>query len=135
MRKSKRILVLGVVTLMGLFALSGCHGGPAGPHKIQFVNEADSKKVMEITLEDPPVLARVHMAVFRTHIRGTYLLKDGSDTTAKGRVIQDDTGYTLFLKDDKKQRFEVKDRDFLKGEGGETWKLVSNALVKELKKW
>jgi hypothetical protein len=62
------------------------------------------------------------MSVFRGRIKGTYVLKDG-DTTAEGRVMQDETGYTLFSEDGTKQTLKPEQEDLVKGEDGTMWKL------------
>src|SRR5687768_6609244 len=110
------------MAVLGVVALAGCHGTSAGLYKMRFVSESDSKKVMEFTLNQPSLLGRVHMAVYKTHIRGTYVLKDG-ETTAEGRVYQDDNGFTLVSKDEKEQRLEMeRPSGRLKDERGATWK-------------
>ena len=121
--RTKRILAVGVMAVLGMVTLAGCHGSPGSVYKMRFVSEADSKKVMEFTLNQPSLLGRVHMAVYKTRIRGTYVLKDG-ETTAEGRVVQDDKGYTLTSKDEKEQRLEAVSGK-LKDESGATWKLDS----------
>jgi len=130
-RTNRRILAVGVMVVLGMLALAGCHGSSGGVYKMRFVSESDSKKVMEFTLQQPSLLGRVHMAVYKTHIKGTYVLKDG-ETTAEGRVYQDDTGYTLISKDEKEQRFEAVSEK-LKEESGATWKLDNPTTAAALK--
>lgn len=135
MRTSRRILAVGVVAVLGMVALAGCHGSPGGVYKMRYVSESDSRKVMEFSLVQPSILARVHMAVYKTHIRGTYVLKDG-ETTAEGRVYQDDKGFTLVSKDEKEQRLEMeRPSGRLKDENGATWKADNPTTTAALKEW
>ena len=132
MRKSRPILF--VMTLMCLVALAGCHGASSGSTKIRFVNQTDSTKVVEFTLQTPSILARVHMAVFPGRIKGTYVLKDAG-TTAEGRVTQDEKGFALVSNDGKKQRFDVEKPDFLKDETGSIRKLSNPTTTATLREY
>jgi hypothetical protein len=132
-QRSRRLPIVVMITVLsGLVGLSGCHGASDGTYKLRFVSQADATKVLELTLRDPGVLARVHMSVFRGRIKGTYVLKDG-DTKAEGRVTQDETGYTLFSEDGKKQKFKPEQEDAVKGEDGTVWKLENPTTVVVLK--
>jgi hypothetical protein len=131
-RKSRHILF--VMTLMCLVALAGCHGGSSGSAKLRFVNQTESKKVVEFTLQRPTILARVHMTVFPGRIKGTYVLRD-ADTTAEGRVTQDEKGFTLVSSEGKKQRFDVEKPDFLKDENGGIWKLSNPTTTATLREY
>ena len=137
MRTNRRILAAGVMAVLGMVALAGCHGSPGGVYKMRYVSESDSKKVMEFTLNQPSLLGRVHMAVYKMHINGTYVVKDG-ETTAEGRVYQDDQGFTLVSKDEKEQRLEMEQPSGrLKDESGGTWKIdnpTTTAVLKEVGK-
>jgi len=111
--------------MFGLIAvsilLSGCHGS-AQSFKIRWVNEADSKKVLELTLQSPSVLGRMHLAVFGGRVRGSYILKDG-DQASEGRVTQLEDAYRLTSQDGKEQKFNVeRTTGLLKDESGGTWK-------------
>jgi hypothetical protein len=138
-RTNKRILAAGVMAVLGMVALAGCHGSPGGVYKMRYVSESDSKKVMEFTLKQPSLLGRVHMAVYKKLINGTYVVKDG-ETTAEGRVYQDDKGFTLVPKDDAVgQRLEMeRPSGRLKDKSGATWKLdtptTTAAALKEIGK-
>ena len=113
----------------------GCHGS-GGNAKVRWVNEADSSKTLELTLQYPNVVGRMHMAVFGGRVRGSYLLKDG-DKTTEGRVTQTEDAYRLTSTDGKEQKFSVeRDTGSLKDESGATWKADNppEAVVK-LKEW
>ena len=111
------------VTLLAVafVALSGCHVS-AGLHKVRWVNEADSGKVLEFTLRVPTVMGRMHMAVFGGPVRGTYILKD-NDKTLEGVVTQFEDSFVLFSNDGKNQKFAVdRSTGALKDEAGTVWK-------------
>jgi hypothetical protein len=123
------------MALLGLLSF-GCHGTSAAG-KMRFVNQADSKKVMEFTLENPGVLARVHMAFFNARVRGRYVLSD-ADSRVEGRVTQDEKGYTLESGDGSKKHFGVENAGSLKDEDGGIWKLDNPSVVTlktTLKEW
>ena len=107
---------------MGLvFTLSGCHGS-GGNFKTRWVNDTDSKKVLELTLQNPSVVGRFHMVVFGGRVRGSYVLRDG-DKTVEGRVTQLEDAYRLTSNDGKEQKFDVeRSTGTLKDESGATWK-------------
>jgi len=132
-QKSRRLFLVGIIAVLGgLVGLSGCHGSSDGTYKLRFVSQADATKVLELTLRDPGILARVHMSVFRGRIKGTYVLKDG-ETKLEGRATQDETGYTLFSEDGKKQTLKPEKEDTVKGEDGTVWKLENPTTVVLLK--
>jgi N-acetylneuraminic acid mutarotase len=109
--------------MMALISLSGCHGaGSAGNYKVRWVNETDSKKVLELTLQNPTVMGRLHMTVFGGRVRGTYVFTDG-DKSTEGRVIQTEDAYRLTSSDGKEEKLSV-DRvtGTLKDGSGATWK-------------
>jgi hypothetical protein len=115
----KRVFLVGV--MMGIVSLSGCHGS-GGNFKVRWVNEADSKKVLELTLQNPNVAARMHMAVFGGRVKGTYVLRDG-DKATEGRVTQLEDAYRLTSQDGAEQKFSVEGTTgTLKDESGATWK-------------
>lgn len=119
MNNLKRVLLTGVI--VGLFSLSGCHGNP-GNSKVRWVNESDSKKVLEMTLQNPTVMGRLHMVVFAARVRGTYVFNDG-DKTTEGRVIQTEDAYRLTSSDGKEQKFSrERTSGTLTDESGATWK-------------
>jgi hypothetical protein len=127
------VFVVGLV--VGLISLSGCHGSD-GNFKARWVNETDSGKVLEVTLQYPSALARMHMAVFGGRVKGTYLLKDG-DKATEGRVTQMEDSYRLTSPEGKEQKFSVeRDTGSLKDESGASWKADNppQATVK-LKEW
>ena len=135
MRKSRRLFVIGMIAVwVGLTSLSGCHGSSDGMYKLRFVSQTDATRVLELTLRDPGIMTRVHMSVFGGRIKGSYVLKDGEAKT-EGRVTQDETGYSLFSEDGKKQTLKPEPEDMLKGEDGTVWKLdnptLPLAMVKE----
>jgi hypothetical protein len=137
---SKRILIVSMMTL-GLVALSSCHSNSSGTYKLRFVNATDSATVMEFSMQNPSVMARVHMAVFKARIKGTFVRK-GADAKAiaEGTILQDEKGYTLVSRDGEKQRYETQDSDTLKDESGTLWTLDNpkTTLVKErasLRQW
>ena len=132
MCKSRWLFVVGLIAVWGGL-LSGCHGSSDGTYKLRFVNQTDREKVLELTLREPGVLARVHMAVVSGRIKGTYVLKDG-DTKTEGRVTQDESGYTLFSADGNKQSLKPEKEDTVKGEDGTIWKLEEPKNVVVLKK-
>jgi hypothetical protein len=137
-RTNKRILAAGVMAVLGMVALAGCHGSSGGVYKMRYVSESDSKKVMEFTLNQPSLLGRVHIAVYNMRINGTYVMKDG-ETTAEGKVYQDDKGFMLISKDEKEQWLEMeRPSGKLKDESGTTWKLdnptTTAAALKEIGK-
>jgi hypothetical protein len=130
---SKRILIVSIMTL-GLVALSGCHGSPSGTYKMRFVNATDSATVIEFSMQNPSVMGRVHMVVFKARIKGTFVQKDAdAKAIAEGTVQQDETGYTLVSRDGKKQRYERQESGTLKDESGTLWTLDNpkTTLVKE----
>ena len=137
MRNFKRVLLLTLVSI-SLIALSGCHGAP-GKYKVRWVSEADSRKTLELTLNNPTVMGRVHLAVMGARIRGTYVLQEG-DTLRQGKVTQLDNAYKLVFDDGKEQTF-TRDRESgkLKDESGATWKQDNPPTMKEttatLKQW
>ena len=137
MQMSKRILIVSIMTL-GLVALSSCHGNSGGTYKMRFVNATDS---IEMSMQNPSVMARVHMAVFSAPIKGTFVQKDAdAKSIAEGTVQQDENGYTLVSRDGKKQRYETQDSGSLKDESGTIWTLDNpkTTLVKErasLRQW
>lgn len=134
MENKKRVFLVGL-TLLALAALSGCHGGAGSTYKVRWVNEADSKKVMELTLQSPSVAARLHMAVFRGRVRGTYILKDG-DKATEGLVTQREDGYRLTSQDGTEQMFTVeRSTGEVKDESGATWKPDNSAPKVTLKEW
>jgi hypothetical protein len=129
----KRVFLVGL--MIGLISLSGCHGS-GGNFKVRWVNETDNSKVLELTLQYPNALGRMHMAVFGGRVRGSYLLKDG-DKTTEGRVTQTEDAYRLTSSDGKEQRFSVeRDTGSLKDESGAMWKTDNppKTTVK-LKEW
>ena len=130
---SKRFLIVSIMTL-GLVALSSCHGNSGGTYKMRFVNATDSATVMEFSMQNPSVMARVHMALFKARIKGTFVRR-GADAKAiaEGTVQQDEKGYTLVSRDGTKQRFETQDSGSLKDESGTLWTLDNpkTTLVKE----
>ena len=130
---SKRFLIVSIMTL-GLVALSSCHGNSGGTYKMRFVNATDSASVMEFSMQNPSVMARVHMAVFKARIKGTFVQKDAdAKAIAEGTVQQDEKGYTLVSRDGKKQRYETQDSGSLKDESGTLWTLDNpkTTIVKE----
>jgi hypothetical protein len=137
---SKRILIVSMMTL-GLVALSSCHGNSGGTYKMRFVNATDSATVMEFSMQNPSVMARVHMAVFSARIKGTFVQKDAdAKAIAEGTVQQDEKGYTLVSRDGERKRYETQDSDTLKDESGTLWTLDNpkTTLVKErasLRQW
>lgn len=135
MRKIKSSLYIGALALLALLSF-GCHGAnPTG--KMRFVNQTDNSRIVEFTLENPGVLARVHMAVFNARIRGRYVLSDAG-SSVEGRVTQNEKGYTLDMGDGKKKHFNVETTGSLKDEQGGVWKLDSpttTALKPSLKEW
>ena len=130
MKSLNRVFLVG---LMGLvITLSGCHGS-GGNFKTRWVNDADSKKVLELTLQNPSVVGRFHMAVFGGRVRGTYVLRDG-DKSVEGRVTQVEDAYRLVAQDGKEQKFS-RDRSTgsLKDESGVTWKVDNSTTTMMLK--
>ena len=120
MKNKKRIFLAGLMTI-ALVALSACHGGGGSTH-LRWVNEADSNKVLEVTIQYPSALGRVHMAVMGGRFKGSYVLKDGEKTT-EGRVTQLEDKYRLTSQDGKQQEFSVeRTTGLLKDESGSTWK-------------
>ena len=133
MRSTKSAFYFGVIALLGLLSF-GCHGSNASG-KLRFVNQTDNKKVMEFTLDNPGVLARVHMAFFKARIRGRYVLSD-ADSRVEGRVTQDEKGYTLESQDGTKKHFDVESTGSLKDAQGGIWKLDNPGTVAAtLKEW
>jgi hypothetical protein len=129
------VSLFGLIMIV-LVAFSGCqHVSASSPHKIQFVNQADSKKVLELTVHEPNMLGRAHMAVFGGRVKGGYSLKEG-DKTTEGSVTQLEDSYRLTSKDGKEQRFDV-DRatGSLKDESGAVWKLDNPSPTATLKEW
>jgi hypothetical protein len=125
------------VTLLAiaLLGFSGCHGSGSGLLKARWVNEADSNKVLELTLRVPNVMGRMHMAVFGGRVRGTFILKD-SDKTLEGVVTQVDDSYRLTANDGKEQKFEVdRNTGALKDEAGAVWKADKPPATATLKEW
>jgi len=133
MVKSHKRIFLVALTMMALAALSACHGSGGGTYAVRWVNEADNKKVLELTLQDPGVLGRMHLAVMGGRVRGSYLLKDG-DKTSEGRVTQLEDVYRLVAPDGKEQKFSVdRTSGALKDESGATWKEDNPATKVTLK--
>ena len=129
------------VTLLAVavVALSGCHASTGGLHKVRWVNEADTSKVLEFTLKVPNVMGRMHMAVFGGRVRGTYILKD-NDKTLEGVVTQFEDSFRLTSNDGKEQKFAVdRSTGALKDETGAVWKADNpgTTALKEatLKEW
>jgi hypothetical protein len=120
MQRSRQLFVVGLIAVC--VSLFGCHGSSDGTYKLRYVSQADATKVLELTLRDPGVLARVHMSVFGGRVKGSYVLTSG-DTKAEGRVTQDENGYILFSEDGKKQTLKPEQEDLVKGEDGTMWKL------------
>jgi hypothetical protein len=116
----KRLFLVG--SMVALVLLSACHGSSASTYKVRWVSEADSNRVLDLTLQNPSVAGRVHMAVFGGRVRGTYLRKDG-DKTTEGSVVQTEDSYRLISEDGKEEKLSV-DRvtGSLKDESGATWK-------------
>jgi hypothetical protein len=135
-----RVLFLTLVSI-SLIALSGCHSAP-GKYKIRWVSEADSRKTLELTLNNPTVMGRVHLAVLGQRVRGTYVLQEGN-TSRQGKVTQLDNAYKLVFDDGKEQTFtRERESGNLKDENGATWKPdnpPTTATLKEttttLKEW
>jgi hypothetical protein len=102
---------------------------------MRWVNQADSTKVLELTVHEPNMLGRAHMAVFGGRVKGGYALKDG-DKTTEGSVTQLEDSYRLTTKDGKEQKFNV-DRatGSLKEESGTIWKLDNPVPTATLKEW
>jgi len=133
MRSTKLGFYFVVMSFLALLS-SGCHGTNA-TGKMRFVNQADSKKVMEFTLENPRALARVHMAFFNARVRGRYVLSD-ADSRVEGRVTQDEKGYTLESQDGSKKYFKVESTGSLKDDDGGIWKLDNpRTVAATLKEW
>ena len=138
----KNLKSIAPVTLLAvvLVVLSGCHHvSTDGLHKIRWVSETDSKKVLEFTLRVPSVMKRMHMAVFGGPVRGTYILKD-NDKTLEGVVTQFEDSFVLISNDGKNQKFAVdRSTGALKDETGAVWKADNpgTAALKEatLKEW
>jgi hypothetical protein len=122
--------------MIATVVLSSCHGEAGGPYKTRWVNEADSKKVLEVTLQNPSAMGRVHMAIFGGRVKGTYLLKDG-DKTTEGRVTEVADAYRLTAEDGTQQQFSVeRNSGLLKDESGATWKSDNpQTTAQTLKKW
>lgn len=124
------------VTLLAVafVALSGCHVSTGGLHKVRWVNESDTSKVLEFTLNVPNVMGRMHMAVFGGRVRGTYILKD-NDKTLEGAVTQLEDSFRLTSNDGKEQKFEVdRSTGALKDEAGTVWKADNPPGTAALKK-
>jgi len=134
--KSFGRVFLVVSTMIATVVLSSCHGEAGGPYKTRWVNEADSKKVLEVTLQNPSAMGRVHMAIFGGRVKGTYLLKDG-DKTTEGRVTEVADAYRLTAEDGTQQQFSVeRNSGLLKDESGATWKSDNpQTTAQTLKKW
>lgn len=134
--KSFGRVFLVVLTMIATVVLSSCHGEAGGPYKTRWVNEADSKKVLEVTLQNPSAMGRVHMAIFGGRVKGTYLLKDG-DKTTEGRVTEVADAYRLTAEDGTQQQFSVeRNSGLLKDESGATWKSDNpQTTAQTLKKW
>lgn len=134
MRNSRRLFIVGIIAVLGLLGLTACHGSSDGTYKLRFVSQTDAAKILEFRLREPGVLARVHMAVFRGRIKGTYVLRDG-ENKSEGNVTQDENGYTLFSEDGTKQKLKPDQEDTIKAEDGTIWKLDNQATIAVLKKW
>ncbi|HET9216384.1 MAG TPA: hypothetical protein VFR18_05370 [Terriglobia bacterium] len=139
MKNLKSVVPVSLLAI-ALVVLSGCHGSTGGLHKIRWVNEADSGKVIEFTLRVPTVMGRMHMAVFGGPVRGTYILKD-NDKTLEGVVTQFEDSFVLISNDGKNQKFAVdRSTGALTDEAGAVWKADSppgTTALKEatLKEW
>ena len=136
MRLLKRVLVM--VSIVGLVAaFAGCHGSPeraqTRTQKLQWHSSADAENVLEFNLEGHTVLGRIHMVLFQSRVKGTYILKKGGVTT-EGQVIQDSKGYTLVSEDGTKQRLLYGETpNSLKDEDGTVWKNSDSAIA--LREW
>jgi hypothetical protein len=125
--------VLIIANLVGVLALSGCHGGTA---KIRWVNQADSNQVMEFQIQDPSIFQRAHMAIVNARLRGSYVMKNAEATVEEGKLTIESPGYLLQSREGTKHRLEVDASGSLKAENGVTWipENRSRAAV-TLKKW
>ena len=135
--RNRRIASFVVLVVTALITLSGCHHASAtSVRKIRWVNEADNKKVLEVTIQDPSMLAYAHNAVFGgPPVKGTYVIKDGA-TTVEGVVTQLEDYYRLTSREGKQQRYDLdRTTGSLKDENGGVWK-EDNLLIKAtLKEW
>ena len=112
-----RKFVMGLLVCM---LLAGCN--TSGVHKVRFVGQSDSTKVLDMTFPNTGVLLRLHNSVFPGgQPRGTYTLKDG-DKTIEGRAKQDTAGYLLYTDAGEIRRLTVTSDGVLKGQDGALWK-------------
>ena len=135
MKNLRSVFPVALLALV-LVVLSGCHHvSGSGLHKIRWVSEADSSKVLEFTLRVPNVMGRMHMAVFGGRVKGTYILKE-NDRTLEGVVTQFEDSFRLTSNDGKEQKFEVdRSTGALKDESGAIWKAYNPPTTATLKEW
>jgi len=89
---------------------------------MRWQSTAEEQRVLEFNLDGPTVVGHLSMVLFQSRVKGTYVLKNGDETT-QGRVIQDRAGYTLVSSDGKEQRWSLaEDPSSLKDESGTIWK-------------
>ena len=132
--RNRKLILLPALLSLTLIALSGCHGA-SEKYKARWVNEADSGKTLELTLDNPSVMGKVHLAFAGKRVRGTYVLQEGN-TSRKGKVTQLDNAYKLVFDDGKEQTF-TRDRQSgnLKDESGANWKPDNPPTTATLKEW
>jgi len=142
MTKSRQVFLAAIVILVPAL-LSGCHGGGSGTESVKWVKQGDSSQVLELRLPVRSVLGKVHQVVFGQRLKGSYVLKNGTEKS-EGRVTQDNGDFTLTSDDGKTQRFQryqqsssVEGPSALKDEYGGIWNREdAPALAKRaLHKW
>ena len=134
MKAEIRSLVLLALSVL----MAGCHGVSQGSITQKWVNSQESGQVLELSFPSLSVLGHVHVAVFGTELHGTYVLRNGEQST-EGRATNEGGTVTLIMPDGAQRQLYLKDSSTLQSESGETWKAArpsaASEMPAELHKW
>jgi len=124
--------------LLCVLILTACHGSKIPTKNMQFVNQTDTRQVMEFKLpkvRDMSILDRVHIAIIGINLKGKYVLKSEDTIVDEGSLEEASPGFVLESKDGKQHQFEIKQEGVIKDEGGTTWNLENPEQHAVLRQW
>jgi hypothetical protein len=133
MRIVGRVCSVVVTSILCLALVAGCHGSGGGTQTTKWVNAANASQVLELKFREVSILTKAHASVFPMKFKGTYVLKNGDDTT-EGKVTQDGGSFILTLKDGKEEQFQ-RESSTLKDSSGGIWKQSNPTTTATLREY
>ena len=131
----KKSSFIGVVALFTL--LSACHGLGGGTYTTKWINQSDKSQTLEMTSPHLSILQRVHVTIFGSSPKGSYILRTANGST-EGKWTGNDGSLTLTPVDGAPLELKYKDAETLEDESGTVWRadpVVVSELQPVLREW